>query len=555
MPCRISGCYGTCLNGGVSKTDMKHFQDKVSADWSGWLVFLFLTNLLVKILPLFQGVMIHPDAPVYLWSAQSLDQGNIPEAIKAYPMLFYPFLVMCVHKLGLDWLAAGRTISVVASCLALIPFFNLAKRFSPGWPAIIITMVFVLLPEYNSIAFAAIRDPLYICLSLYSVYFAACFAERKELKWFIAVILFSICLPFLRVEGIVVSLVILGWSFVEFIRRFDIYGRMWALAVTAGLFGLLFYIFTLSETVRDLLRLDQVASILQKLQATPPSITYYLSKLDELAHNNVPSGFGNNFWQVIERNWQCVYGIGMFRMFENNLSWPLILLGFFGVKEVVRVHRIGLMLPAVFVSNFSLILAKYLYSGSIEGRIMLFPAVLWLFFTGAAFSSVAGYLSEKSRIGIIQKKLNVIITLGLLLILPFAYKTASMDYNINIPVLRDGCRWVNEQILSDGDNWQILVNMRRMIWFLERQDVRQIAPKNKQKVLTFLKRSKKSVVAVLLLSRRNEKDITLMNTLVEAKAFSSKVFTDPEDEKNFVVAVWRKKGKVLQNHELPDHLP
>ncbi|MCJ7602724.1 MAG: hypothetical protein MUO63_14655, partial [Desulfobulbaceae bacterium] len=89
------------------------------------------------------------------------------------------------------------------------------------------------------------------------------------------------------------------------------------------------------------------------------------------------------------------------------------------------------------------------------------------------------------------------------------------------------------------------VNMRRMVWFLERDDVRQIVPKNKQKVFRVLKRSKKSTVAVLLLSRRNEKDITLMNTLVEAKAFSSKIFTDPDDEKNFVVAVWRKKEKPL----------
>ncbi len=289
MPCRMSGCYGTSSNGAESRTDMKHFQDKTSPDWHGWLAFLFLINLFVKILPLFQGVMIHPDAPVYLWSAQSLEQGNIPGAIKAYPMLFYPFLVMCVHKLGLDWHAAGRAISVAASCLAFFPFFSLAKRFSPGWPAIIITMVFVLMPEYNCIAFAAIRDPLYLCLSLYCVYFAVCFAERKELKWFIGVILFSICIPFLRVEGIVVSLVILGWSCVGFIRRFDINGRMWAMAVTAGLFAVLFYIFSFSEIGRDLLRLNQVSAILQQFSTPPPSVAYYLNTLDELAHNNVPS--------------------------------------------------------------------------------------------------------------------------------------------------------------------------------------------------------------------------------------------------------------------------
>ena len=487
--------------------------------------------------------MIHPDAPVYLWSAQSLEQGNIPGAIKAYPMLFYPFLVMCVHKLGLDWHAAGRAISVAASCLAFFPFFSLAKRFSPGWPAIIITMAFVLMPEYNCIAFAAIRDPLYLCLSLYCVYFAVCFAERKELKWFIGVILFSICIPFLRVEGIVVSLVILGWSCVGFIRRFDINGRMWAMAVTAGLFAVLFYIFSFSEIGRDLLRLNQVSAILQQFSTPPPSVAYYLNTLDELAHNKVPDGFGNNFWQVIERNWPWIYGIGMLRMFESNLSWLLILLGVIGVRDVVRIHQTGLMLPAVFMANMLLILAKYLYSGSMEGRVMLFPAVLWLLFAGAAIFSVAAYLSEKCNVGILCKKLNVVILLGLVLILPFAYRTVFMDYNINIPVLRDGCRWVNEQILSNRKDWQVGVNIRTMIWFIEREGVRQINSKNEHEVLAFLKRGKKPVVVILLLNRRIEKDTALMNSLVADKEFSSRVFTDPEDDKNFVVAVWQKKGE------------
>ncbi len=254
-------------------------------------------------------------------------------------------------------------------------------------------------------------------------------------------------------------------------------------------------------------------------------------------------GFGNNFWQVIERNWPWIYGIGMLRMFESNLSWLLILLGMIGVRDVVRVHQTGLMLSAVFMANMLLILAKYLYSGSMEGRVMLFPAVLWLLFAGAAISSVAAYLSKKCDIGILRKKLNVVILLGLVLTLPFAYRTVFMDYNINIPVLRDGCRWVNEQVLSNRKDWQVGVNIRTMIWFIEREGVRQINSKNEHEVLAFLKRGKKPVVVILLLNRRIEKDTALMNSLVADKEFSSRVFTDPEDDKNFVVAVWQKKGE------------
>ncbi|MBI4791977.1 MAG: hypothetical protein HY789_04420 [Deltaproteobacteria bacterium] len=523
---------------------MIRLPDRISSDWTGWLVVLFLANLLIKALPLFRGIMIHPDAPVYLWAAQSLEQGNIPEAIKAYPMLFYPLLVMGVHKLGLDWLAAGRAVSVAASCLALLPFWGLARRFSPGWPCLVICLVFILLPEYNNIAFAAIRDPLYICLALFAVYAAVRFAEARELQWLAIVLVAAVSLPLLRVEGIVLSLVICVWCIISLVRGFTVAGRLWALAAMAGFLTLLFLFFSLSATGRNLLRLDEALFILQKLRTTPPAVTFYLTKLDELARNNVASGYGNNFWQVIERNWPWIYGIGMLRMLENNLSWLFLLLGLFGVKAVTRIAGSGFLLPAVFAANILVILANYLYSGAMEGRIMLFPAVLWLFFAGAALPVVVGYLAAKSGIGPARIKYALIMPFGLLLTLPFAYKTVSMDFNIHIPVLREACLWARDQVLHHDKDWRVMVNMRTMAWFLERRDAEQIAPDNKRMVLTLLdpdKKPEKSTMIVLLLSRRNKEDMVLMENLVELQPVFSRVFTDPEDEKNVVVALWQKK--------------
>ena len=534
---------------------MIRFPDKISPDWTGWLVVLFLANLLIKTLPLFRGIMIHPDAPVYLWAAQSLEQGDLPEAIKAYPMLFYPFLVMSVHKLGLDWLAAGRAVSVAASCLALLPFWGLAKRFSPGWPCLVITLVFILLPEYNNIAFAAIRDPLYLCLALFSVYAVVRFAEGRELQWLAIVLLAAASLPLLRVEGIALSLVICAWSFVSLVRGFTVAGRLWTLAAMAGGFCLLFFLVSLSSVGRDLLRMDQTLAVLRKLREMPPGVTFYLSRLDELAHSSVASGYGNNFWQVIERNWPWIYGIGMLRMLENNLSWPLLLLGLFGVRAVMRVPGGGLLLPAVFLANILVILGKYLYSGAMEGRIMLFPAILWLFAVGAALPVVAGYLAEKCGAGPARIKHVVIMPLGLLLTLPFAYKTVFMDYNIHIPVLRDACLWARQQVLHVDEEWQVVVNMRTMAWYLDKREAMQLRQKNIKKITRLFSRSKKSTMMVLLLSRRNKEDMAFMESLVGLRKLPSKVFTDPEDKKNLVIAVWQNKEGKTSPSESAARLP
>ena len=522
---------------------MTRFQDKVSPDWSGWIVFLFLINLIIITIPLLRGIMIHPDAPVYLWSAQSLEQGNIQTAIQAYPMLFYPFLVMCVHKLGLDWIVAGRIISVVASGLAVFPFFSLARRFSPGWPSILITTLFILLPQYNSIAFAALRDPIYICLALYCLYFAIHFVEKPELKAGISVILFSICLPLLRVEGIVVSLVILSWSFVVLLRHLNFSRIMWVIVGIIGFSCVLFYALKESDTFWQIFRFAQIVTYIQNADSTPNSVSYYLTILGNLAHNHVFSGPGNNFWQVIQRHWPWIYSIGMFYMFEKILGWFLVILGILGLRVVIKKHKAGLLLLTVFAANQLLIGATYVLTGTMEVRIMLFPAILWLLFAGAAFHPTADYLNKKLGIHLFQQKMYLIITLTMLLTLSFTYKTVFMKYRIHIPVLREACLWVRNDLLTKEKDWSISINMRRMAWFLDRKDALQNSPMNLQQILNFLSNKQQSAIVILLMSRRQEENVSLMKNLIELESISSKVFVDPNDKKNFVIAVWQKKEK------------
>ncbi len=168
---------------------------KISPDWRGWAIVLVLINLLIKISPLLQGIMIHPDAPFYLWPAQSLADGDWQDAIRDYPMIFYPMLITLAHYLIPDWLAAGRFISVTASVLAVVPFFALARRFSPGWPAIWVSLIFIFIPEFNTMGFAAIRDPLFICLELTCLFSTVCFMETGRSYWLLLILFFlSACL-------------------------------------------------------------------------------------------------------------------------------------------------------------------------------------------------------------------------------------------------------------------------------------------------------------------------------------------------------------------------
>lgn len=517
---------------------MLRLPDKITQDWPGWVGLLFLLNLVVKILPLLRGVMIHPDAPVYLWAAQSLDHGNIQEAIRAYPMLFYPFLVMCVHELGFDWLTAGRLISTVSSCLALFPFFNLARRFLPGLLSYFVTLLFIFLPQYNLIAFAAIRDPLYICLGLYCLYFAIHFMDRPGVKKLLAVMFFSLCLPFLRVEGTLVVFVIWGWIFFGLVGPLDLPKKIVTILAVVAVFFVVFFVLPASETGKQVVRLPDIVTYLQHLASADTSVDRYLAKLDDLAQYHRVSGHGNNLWQVMQRHLPLIFGIGMIYMFVELIGWPLVLLGGVGLSRIVKHGATGWLLIVLFTLCQLLILAKYMITGSMEERIMLFPAILWLFFAGAALNSVANWIVGKLFYRFRNTTITAVLFVSLLL--PFIYTTVTMKYRIHIPVLRTSCLWLKEHLLSDNKNWQVQVSSRRMQWFLEKKDTQLTEERNIDQIRNFLQNDSVSKMVVLLLNKRKEAERALGEELREENIFVTKIFNGNPNNKYFVVACWNE---------------
>ena len=519
---------------------MLRLPDKITPDWPGWFGILFLTNLVVKAFPIFQGVMIHPDAPVYLWAAQSLDQGNIQEAIRAYPMLFYPFLVMCVHKLGFDWLTAGRIISTVSSCLALFPFFSLARRFLPAWPSYFVSLLFIFLPQYNSIAFAAIRDPLYICLGLYCLHFAINFMEQPGVKKLLLVMFFSLSLPLLRVEGTLVFLVIWGWLFFISIRRLDLSKRIWTILSAVAVLCAVFSVLQASDTGKQILRMpDMVQYVDHIVSDNKISVDRYLAKLDDLAKHHRVSGHANNLWQVMQRHLILVFAIGMIYMFVELIGWPLILLGFFGQRGIVRSGTIGWLLIVLFTSCQLLILAKYMITGSMEERIMLFPAILWLIFAGAALYPVADWMTLKLAHHRFRNA-TIIALICALILLPFAYKTVTQKFRIHIPVIRSSCLWLKEHLLSNNKEWQVRVPVRRMQWFLDKKDAQLTGKKNICQIRKFLQKGPGAKMVVLLLKNRKEEEKALAEELANENIFLTKIFNDIPNSKYFVVACWKE---------------
>ncbi|MEN8173622.1 MAG: hypothetical protein ABFS03_12185, partial [Chloroflexota bacterium] len=448
----------------------KPVQDK----WPYLVMGFFFLNFIVKSLPIFRGIMIHPDAPVYLWSAQALGAGNVQGAIAAYPMLFYPFLIMLVHKLGVDWLWAGRLISVTASCFALLPFMAIARKFSKGWPLVFVTLLFILLPSYNFRAYAVLRDPLYISLTLCCLYYALQFLEDKSLKTFFVVMCFSFFLPLLRIEGVVTALLVDSWCLVLLLwspEKNKKFIALLLLVVTAALLCFLFY----SDTFSSLVRLQSVTYLFDKLSSGQLSVQSCLKALDDLQHSLPASTFGNNFWQVIQRHWPWIYFIGMLYVIVKILGWPVLVLSSVGLVTVFRqIEFRKMFLVSVFAGQILCMMLFYLFSGFLEVRFMLLPAILLLFFFLFSLEAVFDFLYEKVGRFFSFKRKHFLIVFSCFLVLPFAYDSLFHKYRTHIPLLEEACLWIKSEILKEGGGeWFVGGNARRMAWFLDREDMQQ----------------------------------------------------------------------------------
>lgn len=515
--------------------------------WPYLLTGLFLLNIIVKTLPLVRGIMIHPDAPTYLWSAQALDAGNVEGALAAYPMLFYPFLIMLVHKIGIDWLWAGRLISVIASCVALLPFVAIGKKFSTGWPLLVVTLLFILLPEYNFRAYAVLRDPLYICLTLFCLYYALRFLEERSLEAFFYAISISFLLPLLRIEGALTSLLVNSWCIILFLCSNEKNKKI-IIALALACASVVSIIFHFNDTFSLVIRLQSFTENLNKFSHGNMPVDACLKALSDISHNLPFSTNGSNFWQVIQRHWLWIYIIGMLYVMVKILGWLVLFLSTVGVLcNFKKIDSRKIFLVSVFFVQFISIMIFYLFNGFLEVRFMLLPAIILLFFLLFSLESMSDLLYEKLKIYFSFERKYVLIIFSCFLVLPYAYDSFFNNYNIHIPVLKEACLWAKNEILKEqGAKWFVSGNARRMAWFLERSDIEQFGEAVGYEHINarFSEQGLAPALFVLMLNKRVPGDVEMVDFLSKKYPQTSKVFAGHDKDKHIVIAVWNVAGNL-----------
>ncbi len=169
---------------------------------NGLIFAIFLSATLKIILMLFNKTFSH-DGTLYINAAQNFASGNFTDGLALYPMPLFSLIITFVHFFVPDWEIAGKLISLTSIVLATIPLYLLTADIFNRKAAFWASITFAVSPLPNEWAVDVIRDPVFVLLVLWSVYFAENAFRSKRPVFFLLTAFFSCISNLIRIEGIV----------------------------------------------------------------------------------------------------------------------------------------------------------------------------------------------------------------------------------------------------------------------------------------------------------------------------------------------------------------
>ena len=130
------------------------------------LVALVLLCLAPRALMAWRLDYVCPDALYYISAAKALDAGQAADDRKG----LYPWVLVGLHRAGLDWEAAGRLWGVAASTLVVLPLFGWIRRRFDFRLAVLTGVLYACHPNLIEWSPEPVRDPTFWLLFFTAVY-------------------------------------------------------------------------------------------------------------------------------------------------------------------------------------------------------------------------------------------------------------------------------------------------------------------------------------------------------------------------------------------------
>lgn len=147
-----------------------------------WALFaLCLAPRLILALKL-EGVC--HDANYYIAIADALERGDTRPLLQSLNVNIYPVILVGLHRLGLDWLQAGKLWGAFMASLAVLPMYGWIRRMFDERVAAAACFLYAIHPELIELSAEPIREPTFWLLFAGSLYLLSRAAGEARLLWF-----------------------------------------------------------------------------------------------------------------------------------------------------------------------------------------------------------------------------------------------------------------------------------------------------------------------------------------------------------------------------------
>lgn len=180
------------------------------------LLIIGISGFFIRIIYLPYDISLTLDAFLYFWYANDISiTGTLPSdyspANNGWPIFLSIFFRAFDSSNFLDYMMIQRLVSVIISCLTIIPVYVLCRRFFDNHFALIGAFIFAFEPRIIQNSVLGITEPLFIILT--SIAFVLFLSSQKKMMYF-AFALISLA-SIVRSEGLVLFI---PFSILFFIR-------------------------------------------------------------------------------------------------------------------------------------------------------------------------------------------------------------------------------------------------------------------------------------------------------------------------------------------------
>ena len=123
-------------------------------------VYLYFHTYLVSMDGAFQFIPL----------AKLFAEGNFKAALGHGQLPLYPILIALLSKTGLDFETSGRLVSLIFSLMTVFPLYFLGKKIFNSKIAFVGCMFFAIHPYLARFSVDVLKDPLYVCLFISSIW-------------------------------------------------------------------------------------------------------------------------------------------------------------------------------------------------------------------------------------------------------------------------------------------------------------------------------------------------------------------------------------------------